>query len=183
MTTAGIQLQARVDAQGPFRASLEQHTDVIDVSTAWGTQAPNLAWEFVDEAGHYHAWTKAHTLPTLDLHVEHVPCVLEHEDPDECGGEDKTTYACRLCGAAVEPPYVRDSSKQVLPGRSWWDAIIYGVHLEMGMRVSVAFSDAPTGRARWFGIARVVGQEVTTDGDGATYVTKLSGEGELGRKG
>ena len=180
-----LEFVVRVDAQGPFRCTLEQETDVIDVTTATGTQSPHLAWEFVDEAGHYHSWTKDGNLPTLAVTVNHFPCNHMHtdlEELEECGGYDETKTVCLLCAEPVDPKYVVDHSKQYIPGRSHWESNVYGVHLEMGMKVSLAFANAHTGRVLWFGVGEVVAQNITTETEAVAYVTKVVGISPLGRK-
>jgi hypothetical protein len=183
MTGTALEFVVRVDAQGPFRCTLEQETDVIDVTTATGTHTPNLAWEFVDEAGHYHAWTKDGKLPTVAVTVNHFPCNHDHEDEDECGGWDESKTVCLLCAEPIEPKYVVDHSKRYLPGRTRWEANVYGVHLEYGMKVSLAFANAHTGRVLWFGMGQVVAQNITTEMDAVAYVSKVTGVTALGRKG
>lgn len=181
-----LEFQARVDAQGPFRCSLEVTSEVIDVSTAAGSQVPNLAWEFVDEAGHYHSFTKSEELPTLQRSVIHHPAD-EAEVPDDDeeipDGWDEIIHVCRLCAQPVAPQYVADHSTKVIPGRSFWEATLYGVHLEIGTKVSVAFSTPHDGRVRYFGVADVLANNITsTLQDEVAYVTKLYGDGPLGRK-
>jgi hypothetical protein len=184
MTAGPLEFVARVDAQGPFRVTLEMGTDEIDVTTATGVRHPDLAWEFVDEAGHYHAWTKDGQMPTVDRNVERIPCrgfscVLIHDDDEEtCGGDEKVTIVCKLCGEVVEPKYTVDHSRQFLPGRSYWNADVYGVHLHPGDRVSVSFATAHDGHVRWFGIAQVGAISIKD----STYVTTIHGAGPLGRK-
>jgi hypothetical protein len=184
MTAIPLEFQVRVDAQGPFRATLEMVTESIDVSSMNGKSVPNLAWEFVDEAGHYHAWTKSEDLPTLHRSVRHIECDHVHDDDeDECGGWDKITYACRICAEEVEPAYVTDFTPQLMAGRSYWEARVMGVHLEPGTKVSVSFSTPHDGRVRYFGVAGVLSNEITsTLADEVAYVSKLYGDGPLGRK-
>jgi hypothetical protein len=182
MTAGRLEFVARVDAQGPFRANLEMGTDEVEVTTATGVHTPDLAWEFVDEAGHFHAWTKDGQLPTVDRHVERIPCGHMHgdlEELEECGGSERVTIVCKLCGEDVEPKYNVDHSRQFIPGRSYWSADIYGVHLHPGDKVSVVFANGHTGRALWFGIAEVGPISI----EDSTYVTRLNGAGPLGRKG
>lgn len=178
MTTKPLEFVARVDAQGPFRANLEAGQDVVDVTTMTGRHTPNLAWEFVDEAGHYHSWTKDGELPTLSRHEERIPYPNMSEDIDEAEEEVRVTLVCKLCGETVEPKYDVDHSPQFIPGRSYWNATVYGVHLHPGDMVSMSFSTARTGRVRYFGVAQVTAIEIKE----ATYVTQLAGAGPLGRK-
>jgi hypothetical protein len=182
--------QVRPDGQGPFSCALEVTQQYVDVSSFSGERHPNLAWEFVDEAGHYHAFAKDETLPTLDRHVTHRTCgELDHlhtdlDEVDECGGYDEIRTVCKLCAEPVEPAYVTEAPRaKAIPGRSFWEATIYGVHLEVGSKVSLAFSEPATGRVQWFGIGGVVGNGIETYDGGATYVTRVFGDGPLARKG
>jgi hypothetical protein len=179
VTNGKLEFQVRVDAQGPYECNLEMTTDVIDVTTFLGRQVPNLAWEFVDETGHYHSFSKDGKLPTLQIHVQHMNCSIQgpHDD-DECEGWDKRFAVCRLCAEEVEPKYEVDHSPEFVPGRSQWTAEIRGVHLEPGKDVSLAFSTAHTGRVRYFGTGKVMALNITD----ATYVTLIGGQGELARK-
>jgi hypothetical protein len=166
-----LEFQVRVDAQGPYECNLEMTTDVIDVTSAFGVRSPNLAWEFVDEAGHYHSFTKDGHLPTTSVHS-----IIHGAGSDE---EWTETYrVCKLCAETIDPKYDVDHSTQVMPGRSSWIAEVRGVHLEAGKEVSLAFSTAHTGRVRYFGIGKVIALNITD----STYVTLVGGTGELGRK-
>lgn len=178
MTAGPLEFVARVDAQGPFRANLEMGTDEVEVTTLTGVRSPDTAWEFVDETGHYHSWTKDGQLPTMDRHEVETAPAWEDEDGEEYPATVEVIYRCKLCHEEVEPKYTVDHSRQFIPGRSYWSAEIMGVHLHPGDKVSVSFSTAHTGHVRWFGIAQVGNISIQD----ATYVTKLHGAGPLGRK-
>lgn len=176
-----MEFQVRVDGQGPFRADLEVSTEVIDVSTLGSKQTPDPAWEFVDAAGHYHSWTKAGELPTLRRHV--IAYAMTSED--ETWDTEEVLYTCSICGHPASPEYVTTGPsphKEVMQGRSSWEAIVYGVHLEIGSQVSVSFSTPVQGKVRYFGIGQVVSHNISMEAGGATYSTKIGGHGNLGHK-
>lgn len=181
--------QVRPDGQGPFQCALEVTSEYVEVTTMMEERRPNLAWEFVDHAGHYHAWAKDETLPTADRNVRHVTCrEADHlhtdlDEAEECGGEEQITTVCKLCAEPVEPAYVTEApAPQSMPGRSFWTADIFGVHLAPGSKVSLSFSEPATGRVRYFGIASVVGIGIQGHNGDITCVTKMYGDGPLSRK-
>lgn len=174
-----------VDGRKASGGTLEQGTDMIEVTALIQSQ-PDLAWEFVDPAGHFHAWTKDGKLPTLDKRVEHVECTLEPDDDpdeDECSGYDRTFYVCRICAFEVKPNTINDPSRRYIPGRSWWTVVVEGLdNLEYSKMVSVVMT-VGDGAAKYFGIARVgtTGGMGAVDGPWVPMAT-LTGAGELGRK-
>lgn len=183
MTNGMLNVIIRVDNRPAVKGSLEMGTDMVDATSMHETR-PNLAWEMVDPAGHFHAWDRdGKTLPTLDSHTRHVDCEGDHVG----GTEDLTCYdvryyACKICGWEVTPERFPDPGPHLIPGRSWWTATVEGLELEYGQTVSVVLS-AGDGAARYFGVARVG----TTGGIGAvggefTAMATLHGAGPLGRK-
>lgn len=187
--TGQVLVKIRVDNRDAVKGTLEMGVDEIDVTTLGATK-PNLAWEYTDPAGHFHAWDREGTLPTLDKHTRHVEwCSGLHftggEDEDEeraC--YDVTFYACKICAAEVEPARIPDLDRKFIPGRSWWTVTVETLEpLEFGARVSVVLS-AGDGAARYFGVAQV-GQGKTTFQVGdlpGLVTTTLHGVAALGRK-
>jgi hypothetical protein len=173
-----LNFQVRPDGQGPFNCLLEITQEYVDVTTIGGVHVPNLAWEFVDEAGHYHAFGKDESLPTVDRHVVRHEC----SDP-ECDGVDEIRTVCKLCAEPITPAYNVDSGQKAIPGRSFWEASILGVHLAINTKVSLSFSEPATGHVQYFGIGQVVGNGLETHDGGATYITRVFGQGPLARKG
>ena len=187
---SGLAVLALAVGLGPFPCTLEVTQEYVDVSSFTSESRPDLAWEFVDEAGHYHAWTKDETLPTLDCHVQHSTCgdsgnrQTDLDEMDECGGEDHMISVCKLCTEPVEPAYVTEAPRsKVVPGRSFWEATIYGVHLKVATQVSLSFSEPATGRVHYFGIGNVDSIGAYAHEGEPTPVTKVYSDGPLARKG
>lgn len=176
MMTA-VSAKVRVDNREPVAGTLEVVTEVVDVTSLTATK-PNLAWEFIDPAGHFHAWDREGKLPTLDTVSELISCLA----PDECGceGYSVARYVCAICAWDVNPAVVPDPGPHTMPGRSWW-VVTARVELEMGAMVSVVISSGDTA-PKFFGVARVSSVDVDGGPAGITYVSHLQGAGPLGRK-
>lgn len=178
MPTTVSTLTASIDGGAEVPAELDIETEQIDVTTT-GKTVPDMAWEHVDQRGHYHAWTDGGELPTLDVRSEHEECTGSHDlDPDDplfidCEGYDVTVHSCKICGEIVEPgtKFIPSFGREYTPGRTTWTVRV-GAHLEHGQSVSVLLR---TGASSAFGI----GQVVKVDEGTSTIV----GAGELGHRG
>lgn len=110
-----------IDGAAEIPCSLAVTTQAIEVSSFSGTSSPDLAWTFVDEAGHFHAFDHDGKLPTLETRtVWHA-----YEEPDEDTGEtgyEVSTSHCILCGEEVNAKYVTsfDPGRRLAPGRTEW---------------------------------------------------------------
>lgn len=186
--TPHVTVMIKVDNRDAVKGALEMGVDEVDVTTLGATK-PNLAWEHVDPAGHFHAWDREGTLPTLDRHTQHVGCDMPtscgqgDDEEGDCPGYNRTFYVCKIC-AEVEPIRIPDVDRKFLPGRSWWNATVETLEpLEYGTLVSVVLT-AGDGAARYFGVAQV-GASTTTFQVGdlpGLITTNLHGTGPLGRK-
>jgi len=185
--TSQVAVRIRVDNRDPLPGGMEMGTDVIDVTTIGGRTLPNLAWEFTDPAGHFHAWDRAGTTPTLDKNLVHHLCEAEsHEvgdgdDEDPCACWSEVKYACSICGWEVEPATMTDHSPEVVPGLSWWSVEVRGLELERGAKVSVVIT-AGDETPKFFGVAVAIATDYHTEEDKLLTVTRLQGTGALGRK-
>lgn len=163
-----------IDNGGPLDGTFDWHVDQIDVSTALGTTRPDPGWEFVDAAGHFHAYTDTDGLPTL----ERVGEFVAYDEPDDETGETGYTlerWRCRICGEVVEPGRVTEhpgGQRAFAPGRMSWSVTVPAYML--AVRVSVRIE---RGDRVYFGVAEVVSAAVV-DGAASTLV----GIGELGQR-
>ncbi len=155
-----LSLQVRPNGQGPFDCILRITQEYVEVIARAGAQIPDQAWEFVDEAGHYHSWSKDEASPTLERRVG--------------WRSNEIQTVCVLCAEPVTPAYTTEPTRRAVPGPPSWEAEIFGFHLAVGSKVSLSFSGPATGRVRYFGVGCVV--ETGPDG------TKVLGQGPLGRK-
>lgn len=180
---------AHVDNLGPFPAKLEVTQETVDVSTLGGARVPDLAWETRDESGHYHAWTKDGDLPTLGRTVTSAPCrtqdCIDGED-EPCYGMEAIAYSCLICHAEIEPAYkLAPPSPEFIPGRQYWEASVLDLYLDPPQLVSVMFTHEPVGKQRTivlFGVGTVTESAAKDRTDRVEYVTKIYGNGALGRR-
>lgn len=176
---------------GPsVEAELTIEVEQIDATPSRVTK-PDMGWEHVDSAGHYHAWTDDGTLPTLTPRTEHVDCAGAHLDADysfdedededeECEGYDITVYDCAACGERIEPKTISYTprGREVVPSRKHWTVTASGVALTAADMVSVKVT-TPGAVLFGVGMAETAVQD-TPFGPQAT--TTITGVGELGRR-
>lgn len=122
-------LEVWVNDKGPFLGSLQIDTEVIDVTSSRDSYKPDPKWEYVDKAGHWHAFTSDGKHPTMERYEKPVPC--DGSCGGVCGGEgySETRYRCRACGKRVKPNFVVDKpafTPQRIPGRSDWRVNVAG---------------------------------------------------------
>lgn len=177
---ASSALEIWVNDQGPFHGSLSIDTDMIDVTSDRDSYKPDPEWEYVDKAGHWHAFTSDGKHPTLERYEKPVPC--DGSCGGVCGGEGttETRYRCRACGKRVKPYFVVDVpafTPQRIPGRTSWcvnvtaaDAVADGM-VDVSVRIVAA-------DRMWFGLAR---RDLTAS-DGMTWTYGFHGYTELGER-
>lgn len=87
--------------------------EVQIVRTAGTPTKPDPAWEFIDAAGHFHAYA-GDDLPTCDPYYIGHPCSFDDHE-DECEGWIETTYVCAICRESVKPGRVPDRTEFFIP--------------------------------------------------------------------
>jgi hypothetical protein len=181
--TSQSAVQVSIDGGPPVAGSLDVQVETIDVSMASKTE-PDMAWEFVDAFGHYHAWSQEadNPLPTLRGRIRHVECVGHGADGEDCEGYDVTVYDCVICGQPVEPKTITYTSpfRETAPGRKHWTVQVDSdVPLAHGTLYSVRVSIGPE---LLFGVGTVLTSEFNRDLIPGAYPTTICGVGPLGRR-
>lgn len=95
----------------PCEVEIEQDVDYVRSISA---TKPDPRWEFIDDAGHFHAFAEDGELPTLNSERVEMPC--DGSCGGVCEGEGYTVlrWTCRICGQEVEPGYVPDYEAQTV---------------------------------------------------------------------
>ena len=140
--------------------------------------SPDMVWEYVDCAGHWHAYDKDGKHPTLDARSEHVECNGGCGD-DVCEGYDIPVYHCSICGEEIEPAVVVESPGPVeyVTGRMTWTVQVRQFVSEPRVSVRVLFD----GKV-FFGVAERVQSSGETVGGEAFGSATLVGAGPLGER-
>jgi hypothetical protein len=157
------------------RIRLSVEVEQIDVRTMTEATEADPAWSFTDAAGHFHAWSKDSTLPTLrSWRDESSYCEMCRDEH-----EGELQWACMICLTVVKPgTRVRAvQPPDTVPGRKSWR--IEGLPFDQpiaqdvqGVQVSVrvvAHAALSAGGDEYFGVA-------------ARYADVLHGVGELARR-
>jgi hypothetical protein len=158
-----IRPTAAINNATPVECELDYKVEQIDVTTLGGTE-PDPAWEFVDAAGHYHAYDTEMKVPTtrqvafLMPHDDNCPqhyddsydAELEPESDEPCGGWARYETQCELCAEQIAPGRRHEGPKSI-PGRSSWTLKVPG-QFSLTERVSVKVTAGP--RATFFGFAQ-----------------------------
>lgn len=154
------------------RIRLSVEIEQIDVRTISKATEADPAWSFTDAAGHFHAWSKDNTLPTLRSWAESSYCE-QCRDEHEC----ELQWVCMICAAVVKPgTRVRaEQPPSTVPGRKSWriEGLPFDQPIAQGMQVSVRVVALPAfgvvGSNEYFGVA-------------ARYADVLHGVGELAER-
>ncbi len=173
-----IEVNATVSINGgdPVRCGFGVHVERVDVSS-FGHYEPDQSWEWVDPAGHYHAFDHDGQLPTLVSRVHEEPPEDEPvevaeptavDDGDDYWDEFAESYPetrshCLLCDAEVEPRYrYVDTSgyHQYAPGRTSYELSVDGPVPTERFSVAVTIGDKV-----YFGFA--AGAQAYVPGHGA----------------
>lgn len=149
--------------------------EMIDVTSFIPRMEPDPEWQFVDEAGHFHAFATGGTLPTVETKYRHVQCADQQDC--NCDGYDEPERACRICGEEIAPRFrtvVPVGEKEFMPGMMSWrvtDVPVDGPTPLFGLVSVRCRSD--DGAHEYFGVAQVT-----------TYAhhRELVGVGELGKR-
>lgn len=139
---------------------------------------PDLDWEYTDPAGHFHAWAKDKTLPTLVTSRRDVPCNGGCGLGPSCEGYSDVLWHCRICEAVVEPGTVTEfNATRRFPGLKHWSLAAHGgVELwNCDREVGVRFQHDDR---EWFGIGYVTGTEVSW----GRVTLQVQGNGDLGER-
>jgi hypothetical protein len=178
-TTGGVTIN-----DGPILPGrLEVEQDVITYASATATK-PDPQWEFIDPAGHFHAYDTDGELPTLVTRDRHVDCGLSHADDDlygdgqhDCEGYDVREYFCQICDEQIKPERLSDAGQKSMPGRKSWSVYVVSDRRIEGV-VSVRFEMASK---IYFGVAHAIMEQAESGpGGGIRVTTRLSGAGPLG---
>jgi hypothetical protein len=153
------------------RIRLSVEVEQIDVRTMSKATEADPAWSFTDAAGHFHAWSKDSTLPTLRSWAESSYCETCQEEH-----ERELQWVCTICVATVKPgTRVRAvQPPSTVPGRKSWriEGLPFDQPPREGVQVSVrvvAHAALSAGGDEYFGVA-------------ARYADVLHGVGELAER-
>lgn len=177
MINAAASSSIIIDNGEPVSGSLEIEQNYETIESLYGTK-PDPAWEFIDEAGHFHAYDTAGELPTLDGRARHVNC--DGSCGGVCGGEgyNVTDWHCRICDQLIEPGQVDDRGPhQIATWRSW--AVVVESERTIEGRVTVRIR---MGDRVLFGVADASTTTITHALGRTTITTKLFGYGALGQR-
>jgi hypothetical protein len=180
-TTIGT-VTAFINAGPGVPGTLNVETEQIDITTATETK-PDATWEYIDPAGHFHAFDRTGELPTLTSRSEHVACSGVHTypifDEENCEGYEVMVYECAICGAKVEPAWITTPTifRKFMPGRTCWTVEVEQPVTED--RVSVRLV---VGETEMFGIAARGGVRAEGDRNGERVWTTLHGASALGNR-
>ncbi len=179
-----------IDGGPTLPGQLEINQDII-VEPVSGARKPDPSWEYVDQAGHYHAYTENGRLPTLDVKYEQVPC--GGSCGDVCGGEGYTVdhHHCRICGEEVKPATLPDTDPVICPGLKHWTVTVESAQASSDEQILGPFLSAPAGqvsvrvdtsshaaRRRHFGVGIVA----NVNSRPGAITAEIIGTGELGSR-
>jgi len=182
---ATITASFSIDGGPPVRGRLEVDQHVEWVRSERATR-PDPAWEFTDDASHWHAFAKDGELPTLRGTSVQVPC--DGSCGGVCGGEGYTVvrYTCRACDQEVQPNYLPDWEARTrgtpVLGLKEWSVQIedaWSDAYQLGKAVSVRHDAAGT---TLFGIGAIANLERTFDGTTDLMTATIAGTGPLGQR-
>jgi hypothetical protein len=167
---------ATVNGGPAVPASLSVEYEQIDVTVGTKTE-PDWKWTYVDQAGHFHAWsddTDRGQLPTLTSGTEHHACDFGHGA--DCEGYDVTVYSCAICGEEIEPKTVSHSpmGREYMRGRMTWT-----VQVEQHVGADPVSVRLTAPGVTYFGVAARTRSSLTL---GETPRTTLVGISPLGRR-
>jgi hypothetical protein len=152
-----------INGAEPVPAMFSMDTAVIDVSSFTASK-PDMTWEFIDAAGHFHAYDHEGKLPTIVHREEYIEVEREDaeftvqgddadddsvwDDDDYRDGYSITHIECALCGAAVTPQRVPADPHRMIPGRTDYRLTLHSPIPEGRFSVLVTIHDKA-----WFGFA------------------------------
>jgi hypothetical protein len=162
-----MQTEVTVSINGaePVPAMFSMDTAVIDVSGLTASK-PDMSWEFIDAAGHFHAYDHEGNLPTIVHREERIevergpePDLTQQlwdedaddfwtDDDDERDGYSITHIECGICGEAVTPQRITSDPRRMIPGRTDYRLTLHSPIPEGRFSVLVTIHDKA-----WFGFA------------------------------
>lgn len=179
-TNRSVKVDVSIDNSDPMPGQLTVEQPMQRIQSLG--PRPDPAWEYVDNNGHFHAYTSEdshHRYPTLSAREEHIGCDGTCGGVCEGEGYSVTRYACRICDEQIEPGLIHGPYTTGLPGLTDWRLTVRttnpGIMNGYGKDVSVRItgSQGPS----WFGIALVAGCTWHSYGEGEL---ELAGNGQLG---
>jgi hypothetical protein len=168
-----------VGTSGPWPGSLTVEQEFIPV-TSERSSRPDHRWVAVDNAGHWHAFTRDGKLPTLREYAEHVECDGSCGGICEGEGYHVTRWKCRACEKPVAPRFIQEYGRtEMIPGpRSWHVQLTAPTYLPVPQHRDQVSVRATFGDRIYFGLATLGDFSMTPD---ALDVTLL-GTTELGER-
>lgn len=137
-----------LNGAAPVPCQLSIQTDQIDVSTFTASK-PDPSWEFVDAAGHFHAFDHEGNLPTVARREELIRAEPDAEELDDDWDVSEYTIihmVCALCGERIEPRRVPDNPYRTIPGRTSYTVTLHSPIPDGRFSVVVRLTDKV-----WFG--------------------------------
>jgi len=132
-----------INGADPVPGEVSVETEMIDVSTMTASR-PDMRWEYVDAAGHFHAYDNDGNLPTLVRRDDNPRSVAEEYYDDEYV---PWHLECDLCGEEIQPQRLADDPHRTIPGRTTFTVTVQA-KVPQG-RFSVV---ATTPDRVWFGV-------------------------------
>lgn len=185
--------QAFVNGKSLVNCELNVEVEQVDVTTR---TEPDPHWTFIDAAGHFHAYTKDFTLPTLRRVEIFVAVEPEMDDDDEplAGELDEfwdgvgadysyTEHHCRICDENIVPGTRSTMGQKSVPGRTSWSVDITGRTEDLAPLAAELVSfwmDSP----KVFGVGMLLIKVTPIDGDRDFKFVRatIQGQGELGSR-
>jgi hypothetical protein len=169
-----------IDNSPPMRGGIKIEREFTRVRLMTET-TPDLKWQHVDEAGHFHAYDDDGKLPTLVKKSLHKNCDGEQCGDLDCDGYDVTWHECQLCEKEIKPGSItRYDVERQIQERYEWEVSAYkpfGVEGPPMPRDRVSIR-VDTAKDTYFGIGQVRGVE----GDRHGYSLRIVGASELGTR-
>jgi hypothetical protein len=184
----GSMVKVQVNNDVPVAGTINIEYEQLYVGTIAEPTKPDPSWEFVDAAGHFHAYDIDGKLPTLVAKTyadDSSGGDLEPDDDPDGEWDDQpwsiTVDACRICGEHVTPGRIPAARVDYMPGRMHWTVTV-ARYLPVGGNVTVRID---MGATMAFGVGLVTAARV---GRSATSEPVMVGEstiignGPLGRR-
>lgn len=172
-------ISASINGKPLIAAEIEVHTEPIDVTTEF---EPDPTWSTVDSNGHFHAFTRDNTLPTLLATQIQMPCDGQHLVPMEdefCEGYIKTEYHCTICDEEIKPAMRHTSGRKYAPGIKSWTINVTGNAADLWQLSGLVSVRVESEGKTYFGIGHFALRTAESSGAATGLIT---GRGELGTR-